>query len=790
MRRVLLRMLAAIALLAFAAVLAGFLVLRASLPLLDGELEFAELQVSATIGRDAAGVAHIMADNRVDLAFATGFAHGQDRFFQMDLMRRQSAGELSALVGPAALDIDRRNRLHRFRARARQRLQDLDTEHRTLLQRYAEGVNAGLSSLRARPFEYFVLGAGPRDWKAEDSLLTVYAMFLELNDERATKDVRLGTAASILAKPVYRWMYPDGSEWDAPLVGAPHASVAIPAADVLSLRGVADVVELRDEPGSAAVRGSNNWAVSGELTESGRALVANDMHLTHGVPNIYYRARLQTTGTQRRDVTGVTLPGTPFVIAGSNTHIAWGYTNSYGDYSDAVIIRPGDTPGSYRTAAGERQFDVYRERIDVRGGDAVVHEIRETIWGPVLDGETAGGDSFAVSWIAHKPEAINLELLRLEMATSVSEAMEIANTMGIPPQNFTVGDADGRIGWTIAGRIPDRQGYDSSQPADWSGGAGWRGWVAPEDYPRVENPADGRIWTANARVADGKDLRTIGDGGYDLGARARQIRDALFVRNVFSPRDMLAIQTDDRALFLLRWQKLLLEVLDRLPENAEPALHEYRRLVANWIPRASPDSVGYRLVRAFRFGVRQRLFFALTVPIRDVQGADVPLYRSNQFEAPLWAAVSARPDHLLPGSHHDWDAFLLAVVRQTIDQFERRYDGPLSERNWGELNTAAIRHPLSRALPMMGWLLDMPANQLGGDQDMPLVQGPDFGASERFAVSPGDEQNGIFQMPAGQSGHPLSDFYRHGHDDWETGRPSPFLPGGIEHTLTLSPRSR
>jgi penicillin amidase len=538
------------------------------------------------------------------------------------------------------------------------------------------------------------------------------------------------------------------------------------------------------------LRGSNNWAVSGALTTNGRALVANDMHLGHSVPNIWYQVRLLVVGPDARDVTGVTLPGSPFVISGSNTQVAWGYTNSYGDWTDAVVLKPGATRGTYQTPEGDRKFVTHVETINVKGGDPVELEIRETIWGPVVDNIDYPDGEVAVSWIAHKPEGINLNMLRLETASSVAEALDIANTMSMPPQNFVTGDAGGNIGWTIAGQIPRKTGFDPMLPADWSVEHGWQGWLSPSEYPRVMNPESGRIWTANARVVDAEVLQIIGDGGYDLGARAGQIRDGLFARETFTPQDMLTIQYDDRALYLSRWRDLLLDVLDADVVDANPALAEYRELAEGWIPRAVPESVGYRLVRAFRLEVERRVFHALMTPVREAYGEDVRLRLSNQFEGPLWSLVTEQPMHLLPRDYENWQELMIAAVEANIAWLGETYEGPLSERVWGEINTASIRHPLSGSIPFFGDYLDMPAQQLNGDLDMPKAQGPSFGASERYAVYPGDETNSIMHMPTGQSGHPLSDFFSRGHDDWVEGRASPFLPGEPRHTLTLTPGKR
>ena len=769
---------------------AGWLILRASLPDLDGAMPVTGIDNPATIERDANGIPVITASTRRDLAFATGFAHGQDRFFQMDLIRRQAAGELSELVGAAAIAVDKQHRFHRFRVRAQVVYEAASPIERGLIEAYAAGVNAGLASLGARPFEYLVLGAEPRPWDPLDSLLVVYSMYMQLNDARAIREVRRGLVHRVLPAEVYAWMYPQGTSWDAPIMGVARATAPIPPPDLYSIRDVPDVAPAANEIGRYPLRGSNNWAVAGALTASGRALVSNDMHLGHSTPNIWYQARLRVTGAEPVDVAGVTLPGSPFVISGSNTRVAWGYTNSYGDWTDAVLLRPGAAPGTYRTPEGDREFETHVETIRVKDGEDVEYVIRETVWGPVVDDIDYPDGEIAVSWIAHKPAGVNLKMLELETARSVPEALDVANTMSMPPQNFVTGDANGNIGWTIAGKIPRKGQFDPLLPADWSREHGWRGWLDADEYPRVMNPASGRIWTANARVADAGALRVIGDGGYDLGARARQIRDGLFAKDTFTPEDMLAIQYDDRAIFLSRWRDLLLEVLDEEAIAGRPALAEYRSLVEDWIPRAAPTSVGYRLVRAFRLEVRRRVFHALAAPARAAYGENVRLRISNQFEGPLWSLVTERPQHLLPADYDSWEDLMMAAVERNLAWFESSFDGPLAERTWGELNTASIRHPLSRNIPLLGRYLDMPADPLNGDLDMPKAQGPGFGASERYAVYPGDEANSILHMPTGQSGHPLSKFYDHGHDNWVRGLPGPFLPGAPVYTLTLTPDRR
>ncbi len=789
MKRLARRLIYSLLLVAAGCVLALILILEASLPQLDGEIPASFISADIRIERDSLGVPTVTAENRADLAFGTGFVHGQDRFFQMDLSRRRAAGELSEIIGRAVVEVDKRNRVHRFRNRASNVVRRMTAEESKITEAYVDGVNAGLDSLAAKPFEYFLLGSSPEPWCPEDTVLVAYAMFMVLNDERASRDIKRGLVRRILSADVYDWLYPTGTKWDAPLVGDARLPSAIPSAEQFSIRDRAQTSkhDFRPVGYEAPVLGSNNWAVSGKLSHNGRAIVANDMHLRLRVPNVYYRARLVVNGPDRRDISGVTLPGTPAVVAGSNGHVAWGFTNSYGDWSDAVVLKPGIEPDSYQTPDGEKIIVRYKEQIAIKGETAQEIVVRETVWGPVIDDHAYPDFDLAVRWLAHEPNSINLEHMKLETVQTVFEAIQVANRMGIPPQNFVAGDAEGNIAWTIAGQIPLRAEYDSSIPADWSEREGWIGWLHGDDYPRVINPEVGRIWTANARVVDGDALIKIGDGGYDLGARAKQIRDGLFARDSFSPNDMLDIQTDDRAIFLTPWRELLLFTLDDAAVHSDSRRREYRELVENWIPNASAESVGYRLVRAFRSEVRQTVFDALMSPVTVAHDGEIELRISNQFESPLWSILEERPKHLLPANYSSWQDLMLQAVDRKIEYFVGNFDGGLAQRNWGERNVATIRHPLSPSLPFLSQWLDMPRNQLNGDSNMPKAQGRDWGASERFAVSPGDEANGYLHMPGGQSGHPLSDFYGAGHDNWVQGQVMAFLPGAPQHVLTLTP---
>ncbi len=771
--------------------------LRASLPLQDGERPLAGLAAAVRIERDALGVPVVRGDSRLDVARATGFLHAQERFFQMDLLRRRAAGELAELAGRAALASDREVRPLRLRAVARRALGRLPADERALLDAYSEGVGAGLSALAAPPFEYLLLRATPAPWRPEDSLLCSLTMSLTLQAELPAEESTLGVMHDTLPGPVFEFLAPEGTEWDAPLEGKPLPQPAIPGPDVVDLRA-GGARPGPDEPlargvardADAVVFGSNNWALAGSHTADGSSLVANDMHLGLDVPNVWYRASLVTAGAR---VTGVTLPGAPFVIAGSNGRIAWGFTNAEGDWADLVVLEPvGRDPDAYRTPQGTRRLEHVHEVVHVAGAEDLQLDTLQTIWGPVLDVDHAGRRR-ALAWVALRDGGLDAGLVRLERAASVAEALAIAPTLGMPEQNLVVGDVHGRIGWTIAGRIPRRFGFDGRLPTSWADGTrGWHGWLPAQDCPRVVDPPDGRLFTANARVVGGEALRRVGFGSYDLGARQRQIRDDLrALPRTASEADMLRIQLDDRARFLGRWQRLLLAVLTPASTAADPRRAEARRLVAAWGGRASVASVGYRIVRAFRNRVADEALTPLLAPCRaadqhfDYLGRTDHKRAYRQWEGPLWVLVSKRPPHLLSPRYRSWEALLTAALDGVLAELAE--DGPVAERSWGERNTSLVRHPLSRAVPGLARLLDMPRLRLPGDGNMPRFQSPSAGASERFAVSPGHEDRGYFQMPGGESGNPLSPHYGDGHQAWAEGRPTPFLPGPAEHVLTLVP---
>ena len=489
------RALLALVIILVVAGVAGWLYFRQSLAQCDGGRALTGLSANVLVERDSAGVPTINAANRIDAARATGFLHAQERFFQMDLLRRFAAGELSELIGPSLLSRDRELRSHRLRAVAQTVVRGMPVFQRAALEAYTAGVNSGLEALGARPPEYILLRAQPRPWAAEDSMLVGYAMFYDLQDASGEDERISEVLHQVLPPAALRFFAPEVTEWDAPIdeVGLPLPPM--PSAAEFSFTNAPNRAATAEPDADPLARtplpGSNNWAVDGQATASGAALISDDMHLGLRVPNTWYRLRLRVTKAgpngKDLDIAGVSLPGTPAVVVGSNRHIAWAFTNGTLDNSDLVNLEVSPTdPKAYRTPEGFKKFEEHREIIQVKGASNEVLNVQSTIWGPVVTNR-GSKQKRALCWVAHFPEAANLRLLELERVEDTATALRLAPSLGIPVQNFVVGDRAGRIGWTLAGRLPRRVGFDGRVPVSWADSSrGWVDWLKPDEYSRVE----------------------------------------------------------------------------------------------------------------------------------------------------------------------------------------------------------------------------------------------------------------------------------------------------------------
>ncbi len=783
---------AALVLLGILVAIGGYLAIRASMPKLDGAMSLANLLQPVTITRDSNGMVAINADSSKDAIRALGYVHGQERFFEMDLARRSAAGELSALLGKATVPMDKQKRPHRLRARAIAELASAQTAERDWYAAYTEGVNAGVAALGARAWQYLVLRTLPEPWRAEDSLLVIAEMYTMLQSggiESRFTDIRLRT---LLGDKLFDWMRPQGGPWDATLDGITPPLASLPTSNDINTRMVAPNSGQRiahRAPSPATLYdhdaeqfpGSNNWAVSGARTADGRAILADDMHLSFGVPGIWFRAQLTFRhGDKTIRAVGLTLPGIPQIAAGSNGHIAWGFTNNYGQFFDWVALpKSGDGPLKVRTIT---------ETIAVKGAAPITIEIKETDIGPVLKSDQEY--NYALSWVLYRPGAMVNRVPGLMFATDMDAAINISHRLPMPHQNILIADDRGNIAWTVVGRIPERPQWRMTRGTTTAVEQLPNGWLDPAKYPLIKNPADGLLWTANSKQLGGIGSEIIGDGGFDLGARAMQIRDRLRETDKHTEASLYAIQLDRESRFLKRWATLA--TTRGTAPSTPPPIAAITTALKSWNGSADIDQVGHHIVRAFRERVQKELWRAWLTSkganIADAQSlekSDATLSHDARFEYAVWQAISAEPAHLLPKEYLSWPHFLDAQLVWVHDDLVKQH-GALANATWGNRNLSRIKHPFSRAMPFLSPYLDMPSRPLPGDNHMPRVAAPGFGASQRLVVSPGKEEQAILTVAGGQSGHPLSPFYGAGHHQWWEGTPLPLLAGETKHTLTLT----
>ncbi|PQK71584.1 penicillin acylase family protein [Pantoea ananatis] len=763
--------------------------LAMSLPSLDGTKKVIGINKSVKIQRDIDGVPSISGSSREDVAYASGYIQAQERFFQMDLLRRSANGTLADLIGHSMVDIDRDHRIHLFSDAAHRDFINLPLYQRLILNSYTAGVNAGLEALKARPFEYFALGVKPKLWSPEDCLLVIYAMYFELQENQLHRKFAMDYIKNSTDANSLKILFPQFSHWDAPL---DHPIIVTKDDDFISpppsWLGYSLNKENANIPFGTGV-GSSSWAISGKLTNNGSAIVANDMHLKLTLPNIWYRAVITynlNNGVNRR-IVGVMLPGTPVIVAGSNGKVAWGFTNSYGDDLDLVKLELNPfNKKLYKTPSGWQKINFRDEIIHVNHDKDEVLKVGSTQYGPLW---IKGNNYYAIRWVAHDFGAVNLDLLNMESAETVSDALLIGANAGIPEQNFLVGDINGNIGWTIAGAMPKRitKFMDEFPHSSNDINIGWGKLLEANAHPALKNPISGLLWSANSRQLAGTDYSIIGDGGADLGARAQQIRNDLQQVKIFNEKSAFDISLDDRAVFMSTWRNIALNVLDESALKNHPARAEFKKLLINsWTGHASINSVGYRLSREFLFCLYGQLFGKIDYLLSNYDKKSSFAKANPRWPILIEKLIYQHPTGWLPNEYKSWRDVELSAIDKSIDNLSKN-KGSLQNATWGARNTADIVHPLAKAFPFLSNFLSAPDDQLPGDGNMPRVSAPSFGQSERMVVSPGHENFSIFNMPGGESGNPLSSYFLSGHENWVKGLPTPLLPMTIKHTFVLSP---
>ncbi|MGZ5600579.1 MAG: penicillin acylase family protein, partial [Methylobacter sp.] len=430
----------------------GFWFLHNSMPQLDGTVKLDRLTADVRVNTDAHGVPVINAANRNDAVRALGYVTARDRLFQMELMRRKSAGRLAEIFGDMALDSDIKARTYGFHREAKAIFKKLPPNHQRYLQSYADGVNSYVTESGKLPFEFTVLRYRPEPWTPEDSLLVVLGMCENLTAWEERGERMLTVMEKTLPEAAMRFLTPDTDFYTEQLQKQAESLRPAQAVPVDALATALAGQTTDKTPMAQLVQqsdfmvGSNAWAVSGKLTGDGRAILANDMHLGISVPNIWYRIELNYGDAH---TAGLILPGTPLLIAGSNRHIAWGATNLSGDFLDLVKldINPAN-PDQYRVGEQWQRFDEYPETIVVKGGETKQIVVKQTRWGPVA-AQPLLDRPVAIHWAALDADAVNFNLFDLEQGETLEQAVKIVNSTGGPQLNILLADDKGRIAWTL-----------------------------------------------------------------------------------------------------------------------------------------------------------------------------------------------------------------------------------------------------------------------------------------------------------------------------------------------------
>ena len=541
----------------------GYLKLDASLPKLDGQVSLPGLSSPVIIASDGFGVPTINAQSRLDAYRALGYVTARDRLFQLELLRRANRGTMSEIFGPKLLDIDMRQRSLGLEHTAVATVKILPAAQQALLQAYADGVNAFIAQSATLPFEFEVLRFKPRPWYPKDSVLVALGMFQVLNMV-AHKERMLSVMAQYLPADVVAFLTPDDDIYAQNLVGGDASRRPILTPPVESIQSLYESgnqtaaghkIRMTDP-----LFGSNAWAVNRLKTRDGRAILANDMHLPLMVPNIWYRANLVYPGVR---LSGITLPGSPVMVSGTNQHVAWGYTNALADVLDLVELEINpDHPEQYRTPEGWALFDQRQEIIRIKGERSHTLNVKYTIWGPVSK-QTLLGRSVAIRWTALDPASVDLTLADMDQAKTLKAAMDLFNRAGLPVLNVLLADDAGHIGWTMTGRIPNREGYDGAVTRPWgSGRFGWRGFIPPDQLPRVIDPPSGILVSANNRLIGKGYPYTIGQN-FANGYRASRIRERLSEMQNISEERLFQLQSDTRSALYDFYRTLALSVITK-----------------------------------------------------------------------------------------------------------------------------------------------------------------------------------------------------------------------------------
>jgi penicillin G amidase len=794
----------------------AYLAVRSALPQLDGRLQVTGLSAPVTVTRDTHGVPTIDAKSLEDLFFAQGYVTAQDRLWQMDVMRRFGAGELSEILGESTLQLDREQRILGLRAAAKKSLATTNPRDRGYFEAYARGVNAYIATHRDRlPIEFRILKYSPKPWLPEDSVVIANGMVKDLNYHYFYEALDREKILAKLGPELTADLYVNRSWHDRPPtvmredLNDPHTnndsdddddddSDDGPDNSVTQKRTSTLEVKVPEE--ALPVNGSNDWVVSGAHTTTGKPLLSNDMHLGHQMPNLWYEAHLQS-GTF--NVAGVTLPGMPYVIVGHNQRIAWGFTNVGPTVTD-VYIENFNPQGAYQTPQGWMQPEHRTEVIRVKGKPDVSIDVKITRHGPIVT-ELVPGETrpLALRWTLY--DGLRMPSFDVNSAQNWEDFQHAFSQLDAPGQNVVYADVDGNIGYHTTGKVPIRAAGDGSLPVSGADNAHeWTSFIPFEKLPNVYNPASGIIATANGRITPDDYPHSI---SVEWGAPWRQARiyHVLESGRQFSGADMLALQTDVHSEADLFVAERFVYAVDHAAKPSARA-KQAADLMRNWDGRMLASSAAPTIAVVAARDLRRLLLEPKLAPTPEDStkpGSATPDPKTTEgslnWQTYSWEQRSVwlenilihHPKRWLPEKYPNYEELLTAAVEAAVSDADAPKD--LASWHWGGFNAVEIQHPVLGKIPFIqSWAGPGVQQQSGSGYTVKAVT-RHHGPSERFTANLADLDQSTLNIVTGQGGNFLSPYYMDQWKAWYEGTTFtlPFSPGAVQaakaHSLVLEP---
>jgi penicillin G amidase len=784
----------------------AYFIARAALPQLDGTLSVKGLAAAVKVTRDGHGVPAIEAATLPDLFFAQGYVTAQDRLWQMDVMRRFAAGELSEILGEDTLRIDREQRILGLRAAARKSLQMASPRDRGYFDAYALGVNAFIRDHpRSLPIEFRILKYQPSPWLAEDSIVIANQMVKDLNyytfGDALEREKILAKLGPELASDLYvnrSWhdrpptvMREDLNDQNQSDSDDEDNSDDGPDNSVTQHRSPPAPIWAQRAP--EAVNGSNNWVVSGVHTVTGKPLLSNDMHLGHQMPNLWYEAHLKSGNL---DVAGVTLPGMLYVIVGHNQRIAWGFTNVGPTVADAYIEN-FNAHGAYQTPQGWQLPEHRAEVIRVKGKPDVNLDVKITRHGPIitdiLPGETR---QLALRWTLY--DGLHMPFFDVNAAQGWEEFRKAFAQLDAPGQNVVYADVDGNIGYQTTGHVPIRAAGDGSLPVNGADDSHeWTGYIPFDKLPKIYNPPSGVIATANGRITPDGFPYSISTS-WEAPWRTERIFHVLESGRKFAASDMLALQNDIHSENDLFAAERFVYAIDHAAKPSARA-RQAADLMRNWDGRMLASLAAPTIaVRSARELTRLLLEPHLGSAAADLNQQEMTLsWKSYHWQMQtVWLQniLLHQPKRWLPENYRNYDELISAAVEAAVDERVSPHD--LASWHWGSINAVDIEHPVLGKIPLLRrWSAPGVNEQSGSGYTVKAVTAH-HGPSERFIANLAELDQSTLNTVTGQGGNFLSPYYLDQWKAWYEGSTFtlPFTPREVEateaHRLKLEPTNK